>query len=124
MAGFGGIDVSAPLAAHTEARPVDLSWNTGAGFAVGEYLIVSVPVGIAAGRSWTSGPVWLNPYVAPRLSMDLRFGDEGPDEEFDVSPGVDVGLDAAFDRARTVVVRFSVSLGDRSALAVGAAFGG
>jgi hypothetical protein len=123
-AGFGGVDVTAPLAAHTESRPIDLSWNTGAGFAVGEYLIVSVPVGIAAGRSWSSGSVWLNPYVATRVSMDLRLGDEGPEDEFDVSPGVDVGLDAAFDQERNVVLRFSTSLGDRSALALGVVIGG
>ena len=123
-AGFGGVDVSAPLAPRTEARPLDLSWNTGAGLALGEYLLVSVPVGIAAGRPWASGNVWLNPYVAARLSMDLRLGDEGPEEEFDVSPGVDLGLDAAFDRGRSVVLRFSTSLGDRSAVAVGVLLGG
>jgi hypothetical protein len=123
-AGFGGVDVTAPLAAHTESRPVDLSWNTGAGLAVGEYMIVSVPVGIAAGRSWSSGSVWLNPYAAARVSMDLRLGDEGPEDEFDVSPGVDVGLDASFDQARNIVLRFSTSLGDRSALALGVVLGG
>jgi hypothetical protein len=123
-AGFGGVDVSAPLARRTEARPIDLSWNTGAGLAVGEYLLVTVPIGIAAGRSWTSGSVWLNPYVAARASMDLRLGGEGPEDEFDVSPGLDVGLDAAFDQGRNVVLRFSTSLGDRSALALGVVLGG
>jgi hypothetical protein len=123
-AGFGGVDVSAPIAAHTEARPIDISWNAGAGVAVGEYLMVSVPVGLAAGRAWESGPVWISPYVGIRAAMDLRLGDEAPEDEFEVSPGMDVGLDAAFDPARTVILRFSTSLGDRSALAVGVVIGG
>jgi hypothetical protein len=36
---------------------------------------------------------------------------------------VDVGLDAAFDRGRNVLLRFSTSLGDRSALALGVVLG-
>ena len=123
-AGFGGVDVTAPIAARTEARPIDISWNAGAGVAVGEYLMVSVPVGLAAGRAWESGPVWLSPYVGVRAALDLRLGDEAPTDEFEVSPGMDVGLDAAFDAARTVILRFSTSLGDRSALAVGLVIGG
>ena len=123
-AGFGGVEMTAPIAEHTEARPIDISWNAGAGVAVGEYLMVSVPVGLAAGHAWESGPVWLSPYVGVRAAMDLRLGDEAPEEAFDVSPGMDVGLDAAFDRARTVILRFSTSLGDRSALAVGLVIGG
>lgn len=122
-AGFGGADVTAPLAAATPARPFALSWNAGAGFAVGEYLLLSVPVGLAAGREWVSGPLWLQPHVAVRTSMDLRLGAAAPADEFEVAPGLDVGLDAAFDRSRTVLLRCAVSLGDRSALAVGAVFG-
>jgi hypothetical protein len=49
---------------------------------------------------------------------------EGPEDEFDVSPGLDVGLDAAFDEGRNVVLRFSTSPGDRSALALGVVLGG
>jgi hypothetical protein len=124
VAGFGGVDVAAPIAAHTDARPLDLSWNAGAGLAVGEYLLVSVPVGIAAGRAWESGPVWFSPYVAVRAAMDLRLGDLAPRDEFEVSPGLDVGFDAAFDQGRAVILRFSTSLGDRSALAVGLVIGG
>jgi hypothetical protein len=124
VAGFGGIDVNVPLAARTESRPIDLSWNAGAGVAVGEYLIVSVPVGLAAGRAWESGPVWLSPYVAMRAAMDLRLGEEAPEDEFEVGPGLDVGLDAAFDAARHVILRFSASLGDRSAVAAGIVLGG
>ena len=123
-AGFGGVEMSAPIAERTEARPIDVSWNAGAGVAVGEYLLVSVPVGLAAGRAWESGPVWLSPYVGVRAAMDLRLGDEAPTEEFEVSPGMDVGLDAAFDRGRTVILRLSTSLGDRSALAIGLVIGG
>ena len=122
--GFGGVDVVAPLSRRSPELPLDLSWTTGAGVAVGDWVLVSVPVGIVAGRSWTSGPVWLSPYVAGRLALDLRLGADAPEREFDVGPGVDVGLDLALDRARRAVVRFGASLGDRNALAVGVALGG
>ncbi|MFW6200579.1 MAG: hypothetical protein ACOC8K_08400 [Gemmatimonadota bacterium] len=47
-----------------------------------------------------------------------------PDEEFDVSPSAEVGLDLSFDHERRVVLRAAAALGDRSALILGFALGG
>ena len=118
--GFGGVDLRVPFAAHRPGQPLDLAWISGAGVGVGDYTLVTLPVGVAAGRSWSSGSIWLAPYVSVGIAMDLRLGDEAPDEEFEVSPTADVGVDLALDRARTVILRAGTSLGDRNALAVGA----
>jgi hypothetical protein len=52
--------------------------------------------------------------------MDLRLGGDAPEEEFEVQPSVELGVDLALDRARRVVLRVAASLGDRQAVAVGA----
>ena len=118
-AGFGGIDVRAPIRGGSADRGVDLAWTTGAGVGVGEYVLVSVPLGVAAGAEWSSGSVWLAPYVSLGVALDLRLGDEAPDEEFDASIAADLGLDLALDADRRFVVRAATSLGDRQAVAVG-----
>lgn len=123
-AGFGGVDIRAPLARHSDTQPLDLSWNAGAGLGVGEYVLVSVPVGVAAGRSWSSGAVWFAPWVGAGVALDLRIGSEAPEEEFDVQGSGEVGFDLAFDQARRFVIRVAASLGDRQAIAVGMAIGG
>jgi hypothetical protein len=118
--GFGGVDLRVPFAEHRPGQPLDLAWISGAGVGVGDYTLVTLPVGVAAGRSWSSGSIWLAPYVSAGIAMDLRLGDEAPDEEFEVSPTADVGVDLALDRGKTVILRAGTSLGDRNALAVGA----
>ncbi len=87
-------------------------------------MVVTLPMGVSAGRSWTSGAVWLAPYVSLGLALDLALGGEAPEDEFTVSPASDVGLDFALDPARRMIVRVAMSLGDRQALAVGLSFGG
>jgi hypothetical protein len=124
IAGFGGVDVRAPLARHTERQPIDLEWSGGLGAGVGEYVLVSVPVGLSAGRSWSSGSVWFAPYVYLGIALDFRTGDEAPDEEFDVQGSAEVGFDLALDRARRFVIRASGALADRQAFAVGFAISG
>ncbi len=123
-AAFGGVDLRTPLARHTDSQPLDLEWTGGAGVGVGEYLLVSVPMGIAAGRSWSSGSVWFAPYVSAGLALEYRTGDEAPDDDFDVQATAGVGLDLAFDEARRFVLRAAVELADRQALAVGFVLGG
>ncbi|KPJ83355.1 MAG: hypothetical protein AMS19_04760 [Gemmatimonas sp. SG8_23] len=124
VAGFGGLDARAPLARHTEGQPLDLEWTGGLGVGVGEYVLVSVPVGVSAGRSWSSGSVWLAPYVYLGLALDYRAGDAAPDDEFDVQGSAGIGLDLALDRARRFVIRASAALADRQAVAVGLAIAG
>ena len=120
---FGGIDVHAPIARHTADQPLDLEWTAGIGAGAptrGErYAIVSLPMAVSVGRSWSSGSVWLAPYVSLGVSLDLNVGADAPEEEFEWSPTADLGLDLALDPGRRFIVRVGASLGDRHALAVG-----
>ena len=122
-AGFAGLDIQAPLMRRSADVPIDLEWQAGAGVGVGQYVLVSMPVGLTAGVEWSSGAVWLAPYLSAGLTADLRLGEEAPAEEFGVDPSLDLGLDLSLDRGRRVVLRSAMSLGDRQALAVGLVLG-
>jgi hypothetical protein len=123
-AGFGGVDVRAPLARHDDRQPIDLEWTGGVGAGVGQYVLISAPVGVAAGRSWASGSVWFAPYVYLGIALDYAFGDAAPDDEFDVQGSAGVGFDLALDRGRRFVIRTSAALADRQTFAVGFAVTG
>lgn len=118
-AAFGGVDFHAPLTRHGSGQPLDLEWNAGAGFSVGQYVLVSVPMGVSAGRSWASGSVWFAPYVFAGAALEFRTGDEAPDEEFKVEATGGLGVDLSFDPSRRFVLRASAALGERQAVAVG-----
>lgn len=128
VSAFGGLDLRAPIATHTAEQPLDLVWSAGIGASSalegGQHVVVTVPMGIGAGRSWTSGAIWLAPYVSAGLALDIHIGDDAPEDEFEVYPAVDLGLDLALDPGRNFVVRVATSLGDRQALAVGLNIGG
>jgi hypothetical protein len=125
---FGGIDLRAPIARHTAELPLDLEWSAGLGAGSrtgdGRYLVVTLPMAVSAGRSWSSGSIWLAPYVAMGVALDLKIGEDAPDEEFEATPVADLGLDFALDPDRRFIFRTAVSLGDRQALVVGLAVGG
>jgi hypothetical protein len=120
---FGGMDVRAPLARHSATQPLDLEWSAGLGAGFGEYLLISAPVSVSAGRSWSSGSVWFAPYVSLGAVLDYRHGDSDlvPDEEFEIQATAGLGADISFDTARRFVLRVVTALGDRQALAVGLA---
>ena len=120
-AAFGGVDVRAPIARHSDTQPLDIEWTGGAGIGVGEYLLVSVPFALSAGRSWSSDAVWFAPYVTVGAALDYRHGDSDfvPEEEFEIQATAGVGVDVSFDSARRFVLRFGAALGDRQAIAVG-----
>jgi hypothetical protein len=124
---FGGIDLRAPIARHTDAQPLDLEWSGGIGFGFGEYLLGSVPVAVSAGRSWASGSVWFAPYVTVGATVDYRYdydeSDFMPDEEFEIQATAGLGVDVAFDAARRFVFRAAAALGERQAVAVGLLIG-
>lgn len=123
-AGFGGFDVQAPLARGRRGQPLDLDWYSGLGVGVGQYALVTLPLGLSGGLQWSSGSVWLAPYVSAGVAADLRLGEYENAEEFEVHPAVDVGLDMALDPGRSVILRAATSLGDRQAIAVGLVVGG
>ncbi|MFG0307213.1 MAG: hypothetical protein ACF8Q5_13470 [Phycisphaerales bacterium JB040] len=121
-AGFGGVDVRTRIATSREGQPLDIAWIAGAGVGVGDYLLFTVPVGISAGRSWASGSVWFSPYVGIGVAMDYRRSlndDDDFDDEFDVYPTADLGVDLALDPGRHFILRAGASLGDRQAIALG-----
>jgi hypothetical protein len=122
-AGSGGIDVQAPLLRGGSDRPFDLDWQGGIGVGVGDYLLITVPFGLTGGVSWTSGAVWLAPYVSAGLAADLRLGDDAPTKEFQVDPTLDVGFDLSLDPERRFVLRAAAALGARQALSLGLAVG-
>jgi hypothetical protein len=125
---FGGIDVRSQIASSSEGRPLDLAWIAGAGVGVGNYLLFTVPVGLTAGHTWASGSVWFSPYLGVGLAMDYRWelddDSDIPDDEFDVYPTADIGVDLALDPGRRFVIRAGASLGDRQAIALGVAIQG
>jgi hypothetical protein len=124
VAGFGGVDMQTPLMRDLERLPVELDWYSGLGFAAGEYYLVTLPLGLSGGTSWSSGSVWVAPYVSAGLAADLRLGEAAPAREFEVHPAIDLGLDLALDASRWIVVRAAASLGDRQTLAAGVSVGG
>lgn len=120
---LGGVDYQRPLIRGTALRNFDLDWQGGVGLSFGEYTLVTVPVGLTGGINWTSGAVWLSPYVTAGVAADLRLGDQAPDREFEVSPSLDVGVDLSFDVERRIVLRAAAALGDRQALSLGVGLG-
>lgn len=121
-AGFGGIDVWRTLTRGPESAPVDVVWTTGLGVGVGEWTLVSIPIGLTTGTSWSGGSVWVNPYIHAGVVLDLRVGGNAPEDEFEAGVATDLGVNVAFDRGRRVVVSASAGLGDRQAVAVGLVF--
>jgi len=122
-AAFGGVDIQTPIA-RRGTLPFDLDWQAGAGVGVGSHLLITVPFGITAGTSWSSGSVWMAPYASVGVAADLHLGDAFEGEPFEVDPALDIGLDLSLDDARHTVLRAASSLGDRQALSVGIAIGG
>ncbi len=119
LAIFAGMDFSGPLTRASREFPVDVIWIAGVGGSAGHHVLVSLPVGVALGALVDSDGVWFNPYVSTRVALDATLGDEGQNDDLDLSLGVDVGVDIGFDDARSFVIRFSANLGDRQALAIG-----
>jgi hypothetical protein len=122
-AAFGGIDYQRPLMRAVAPRRFDLDWQSGVGVSIGDYTLVTIPVGLTGGVSWTSGTVWMAPYVTAGVAADLRIGDQAPAREFEVNTALDVGLDLSFDIERKVVLRAAAALGDRQAVSLGLALG-
>jgi hypothetical protein len=123
---FGGVDLRARIATHTQTQPFDVAWSGGAGLGIGEYFLISVPFAVSVGRSWASSAVWFAPYLSAGATVDYRLGDSDlvPEEEYEVQATAGLGADLSFDPSRRFVVRVSTALGDRQAVAVGLVISG
>lgn len=119
---LGGVDFSGYLVRESRDFPVDLVWNAGVGAGVGDYALLSFPLGVTFGKVVAGDGVRFNPYVGPRLVLDARLGDDGPGDDLDLGLAVDLGVDVAFDPRWAI--RFGGTIGDRDALAIGVVFPG
>lgn len=119
---LGGVDFSGYLVRQNPDFPLDLVWNGGAGASVGDWALISFPLGMTFGRVLVADGVRFNPYLGPRLVLDARMGDNAPGDNLDLGLAVDLGVDISFDP--TFAIRVAGSAGDRDALAVGVVFPG
>ncbi len=120
-----GIDVSGWISQANKDFPIDMIWFTGVGGSYGRFAQIALPMGISAGHSFgENNPVWFSPYAAARVIMEGRVGGAAPDDEFDLQIATELGANLSFDRNRKFVVRMAASMGDRSAVAIGAHLGG
>lgn len=120
LAAFGGLDVSGYLIRADQEVPLDILWVAGAGIGVGDYALVSFPLGVSLGRTFREDGVGFTPYVTPRLVLDGSLGRDVPDDDLDLDFAVDLGADIDFDTAWTI--RFGATIGDREALSIGMVF--
>lgn len=120
LAILGGVDFSGYLVRESADFPMDLVWNGGLGASVGDYALLSFPLGMTFGKIFTADGMRFNPYLGPRLILDARMGDAAPGDALDLGLVVDLGVDISFDPRWAL--RVGATAGDRDALAVGAVF--
>lgn len=124
LAFAGGLDWSGMLQERNRDFPVDLMWFAGLGAGYADYLTVSVPFGIAFGRTLEGRAAWFSPYMSTRAVVEQGFGDSAPpDEGVSVGIAVDVGADVALGSQRGFILRLGASLGDRQTLVAGVHIG-
>lgn len=127
IAFIGGVDVSGTLHRGSDEAPFDVIWFSGAGLGVDDDVLLSFPLGISAGWSFSEPGFAFRPYVAPRLVLDAYFVDDGPgerrgDDDLDLDGAVEIGADMAF--SPSFAIRAAVSFGGRDALSIGVAIPG
>lgn len=115
---FAGGDVSGGITRSNSEFPFDMDWVFGVGVSVADFVILSVPVGLTIGHTFTGQGVTFTPYITPRLVLDAIF--DSPDDELDLDFTADIGFDLRFRSNFTV--RFGATLADREALAIGVVF--
>lgn len=122
LSGFGGVDFSGLLVGADDDFPLDLVWAGGAGAAIGEYALISFPLGLFLGRSFSESGVRFTPYGGLRLDLDAHVGreDGGPgagDDQLDLELALDLGGDIVF--GGDLAIRFGATVGDHEALSIG-----
>lgn len=125
IAAFGGVDYNGAINRATDAFPLDIDWVLGAGLGAGDGVLVSIPLGLSAGHTFTGDGASFTPYVTPRVVLDAFF-DSPAEDGLDLDFAVDVGLDLRLGRASNalsgVTIRFGGTLGNREAVAIGVVF--
>lgn len=120
IAVFGGIDFAGRLTRASGEFPLDVDWVAGVGASIGDGLLISLPLGLTVGRTFTSEGIGFTPYLTPRLVLDgLIDDDDRGGEDLDLDVGVDLGIDIEFQP--TWLIRFGATFG-RDAIAVGIVF--
>jgi hypothetical protein len=127
LALIGGVDVSGTLHRGTDDAPFDVIWFAGGGLGIDDDVLLSFPLGISAGWSFSEPGFALRPYVAPRLVLDVYIADDGPGnrrggDDLDLDGAVEIGADLAF--SPSFAIRAAVSFGGRDALSIGVAIPG
>ena len=121
IAVFGGLDFVSPLTTASPAFPLDISWFAGVGAGYDRWAVLSVPFGLAIGRTFGAPDVQFTPYLAPKLIADAHLGREPQnDNELELNFDVDLGFDVRFQPGWTL--RLGAGLGSRSGLAIGVVF--
>ena len=117
--GLFGVSISGLLARESGDMPFDIGWVAGAGVGFGDFAVITIPVGLSFGHTFTGDGINITPYVTPRVHLDIATGDEVGDDT-DLGLSVDLGFDLAVRRGW--MLRFGASLGDHEAFALGIVF--
>jgi hypothetical protein len=115
---FAGGDVSGAITRSNTEFPLDMDWVFGVGASVADFVVLSVPVGLTLGHTFTGQGVTFTPYLTPRLVLDAQFDTD--DDNLNLDFTFDIGFDLRVRNDWTV--RFGATLADREALAIGIVF--
>lgn len=122
LSGFAGVDLSGPVTRANDEFPLDISWVFGSGAAAGPGLRISIPAGLVVGHTFVADNVQFTPHGSPRIILDgmSQKGRQGDNSTLDLGFAMDLGVDLALQPGW--FIRFGLSFGNRSALAVGVEF--
>lgn len=120
VSGLAGADVTGLLNRASEELPLDIGWLGGVGLGFGDWVIVSLPLGLTLGHTLRGEGVELTPYLTPRVVLDGYFGRGAPGDDLELAFSVDLGVDLRV--APRLTVRFGAGFGDREALGIGVVF--
>ena len=113
---YGGL----PIAAF----PLDMSWIVGAGGSFDDDVTwVRIPVGVSIGKTLgTAGGFTVQPYVHPRVSLDIIAVGEGDNEATETDANFTIDLGADFAITPQFAVKIGGSFGDVDAWGAGIAW--
>jgi hypothetical protein len=119
ISGLFGASLSGLIARESGDMPFDIGWVAGAGVGFGDWALITIPVGISFGHTFSGDGLIITPYVTPRVHLDAAMGDNVGDDT-DLGLSVDLGFDLTVRRGW--MLRFGASLGDHEAFAIGIVF--